>query len=131
MTPALSLSHSLYPSLNAHAHLLAQVDLSGLSSNGLLAFFLNLYHVLHFHIRVTLGEPRSLSLEQRTAFFSEYGYVVNGDKYSLNDIEHGILRGIDITSPCCCCCCYDRHRDRHSPPMCHSFRRQHSCTWTL
>jgi hypothetical protein len=59
-----------------------------------MTFFLYLYHILYFHIRITLGEPASLSLEQRTSFFAEYGYSVNGVKYSLNDIEHGILRGM-------------------------------------
>jgi hypothetical protein len=60
-----------------------------------LAFWINLYHVLVLDAVITFEVKRSvgegwLSL---MAFFRNAAYNVGGCRVSLNDIEHGILRG--------------------------------------
>jgi len=55
------------------------------------AFFINLYNILVIHGYVTLGPPTSMIHRQN--FFSRTFYNIGGFSYSLNDIEHGILRG--------------------------------------
>ena len=55
------------------------------------AFWLNLYNALTLHALHTAG-IRDTVLE-RAGFFSGFAYRVSGLDLSLNDIEHGVLRG--------------------------------------
>ena len=56
-----------------------------------MAFWINIYNVLLIHGVVAYGETRSL-LKIRGAF-ERIAYVIGGYRYSLDDIEHGVLRG--------------------------------------
>jgi hypothetical protein len=73
------------------AQLLAFVDLHKLTEAERMAFFINLYNIIVIHGIVECGPPRN-SLK-RMSFFQHTGYLVGRHFYSLNDIEHGILRG--------------------------------------
>jgi hypothetical protein len=55
------------------------------------AFFLNLYNACLFHGYVRNGIPSNMM--SRLLFFGNAGYNIGGLFYSLNDMEHGILRG--------------------------------------
>ncbi len=55
------------------------------------AFWINIYNVLLIHGVLAYREARSL-LKIRGAF-ERIAYVIGGHRYSLDDIEHGILRG--------------------------------------
>jgi len=56
-----------------------------------LAFWINLYNTMVVHGVVALGIKQSV-LEKR-GFFDRVKYDIGGYFFSLNDIEHGILRG--------------------------------------
>ena len=74
---------------------LHSLDLSTLATREQrLAFWINLYNVLVLDAAVTLGVSRSVS-EGRlgvVSFFRRAAYDVGGQRFSANDIEHGILR---------------------------------------
>ena len=55
------------------------------------AFWINIYNALLIHGVIAYGEKQSL-LKIRGAF-ERIAYVIGGYRYSLDDIEHGILRG--------------------------------------
>lgn len=55
------------------------------------AFWINIYNALLIHGVVAYRERSSL-LEIRGAF-ERIAYVIGGRRYSLDDIEHGVLRG--------------------------------------
>ncbi|KAA8496760.1 hypothetical protein FVE85_0489 [Porphyridium purpureum] len=57
-----------------------------------IAFFLNVYNALIIHGLAILDSPPS-NLLQRLLFYAKNAYVIGGIEYSLNDIEHGVLRG--------------------------------------
>jgi glutaredoxin len=61
------------------------------------AFFLNLYNSMVCHGLCAFGAPASNW--QRSSFYDRVAYRVGPWKLSLNDIEHGILRGNRV-SPC-------------------------------
>lgn len=54
------------------------------------SFWLNIYNMLCIHIVIKLGVTRSI--EEQNGFFSQYGYFIGGREFSLDDMEHGILR---------------------------------------
>eukprot|EP01090_Pellita_catalonica_P006056 TRINITY_DN16254_c0_g1_i1.p1 TRINITY_DN16254_c0_g1~~TRINITY_DN16254_c0_g1_i1.p1 ORF type:complete len:242 (-),score=48.09 TRINITY_DN16254_c0_g1_i1:14-739(-) len=54
-------------------------------------FFINIYNALVIHATVVLGQPKTAL--QRSRFFTRVSYEIGGNTFSLNDIEHGILRG--------------------------------------
>jgi hypothetical protein len=54
------------------------------------AFLLNVYNIGVRHAFVNVGIPRT-ALERRT-FYGSVGYNIGGKFYSLDDIEHGLLR---------------------------------------
>lgn len=56
-----------------------------------MAFWINIYNALLIHGVLAYREVRSL-LKIRGAF-ERIAYVIGGHRYSLDDIEHGILRG--------------------------------------
>ena len=58
------------------------------------AFWINIYNALVMHANVVVGHPQNQ--EERSAFFSGASgarYKVGPWAFSLDDIEHGILRG--------------------------------------
>lgn len=73
-----------------HTLELQRVDVGGLTREEKLAFFINTYNALVIHAYVEFGPPKRMW--QRLAFFRSVSYVIGGQVYSLNDIEHGILR---------------------------------------
>ncbi|XP_023325564.1 uncharacterized protein LOC111699192 [Eurytemora carolleeae] len=83
-------SSSLWEKFKLLVSQLQRVDVSTLSEDEKLAFFINIYNVLVIHVTVERGVPGSLY--QRYKFFSSVSYVIGGFLYSLNDIENGILR---------------------------------------
>ncbi|KAJ6235009.1 hypothetical protein M0813_28988 [Anaeramoeba flamelloides] len=69
------------------------VDLSRMSDNERLAFFLNIYNTLFLHSLIVYGFP---SLKDRNAlrqFFSNHRYLIGNHYFSLDDIYNGVLRG--------------------------------------
>lgn len=71
---------------------LQNVELDGLSENDKKAFFINLYNALTIHglARQEILPDSVLNIQQ---FWKKTSYNVAGHNYSLDDIEHGILRG--------------------------------------
>ncbi|CAN0448985.1 unnamed protein product, partial [Ectocarpus sp. 8 AP-2014] len=69
-----------------------KVDLSrlDLDSDEALCFFGNLYHLLVRHMLLVLGAPSSAKWPSR---FAEVSYEVGGDVFSLQELEHCVLRG--------------------------------------
>jgi len=73
---------------------LQTVDVSGLPREESLAFFINMFNVLMIHGHVALGvHIGELGRNQRRAFFTGTSYQFGPFQLSLDDIEHGILRG--------------------------------------
>lgn len=74
---------------------LQDLDLSTLATREQrLAFWINLYNVLILDATVTFGVSRSVT-EGRlgvVSFFRRAAYNVGGQRFSANDIEHGVLR---------------------------------------
>ncbi|CAL8074000.1 unnamed protein product [Orchesella dallaii] len=83
---------SRYTSFQLESQKLRYVDLGKLDDNDKKkAFFLNIYNVLTMHAlanKVT-SEKTVLELEK---FWQMYGYRIGTHIFSLDDIEHGILR---------------------------------------
>eukprot|EP01125_Pyxidicula_operculata_P003607 TRINITY_DN1472_c3_g1_i1.p1 TRINITY_DN1472_c3_g1~~TRINITY_DN1472_c3_g1_i1.p1 ORF type:complete len:1623 (-),score=505.24 TRINITY_DN1472_c3_g1_i1:343-5211(-) len=71
-------------------HALQTVSLSKMNLDERKAFFINIYNVLFFHAINTFGPPGQRI--KRDSFFNSVGFIIGGIKYTLNDIEHGILR---------------------------------------
>eukprot|EP00948_MAST-09A_sp_MAST-9A-sp1_P002990 g2990.t1 len=55
------------------------------------AFFINLYNVLMLHAMVRIGYAQNK--QQRSTYFKDMKYQIGIFSLSLDDIEHGILRG--------------------------------------
>eukprot|EP00186_Timspurckia_oligopyrenoides_P005137 CAMPEP_0182443654 /NCGR_PEP_ID=MMETSP1172-20130603/2339_1 /TAXON_ID=708627 /ORGANISM="Timspurckia oligopyrenoides, Strain CCMP3278" /LENGTH=709 /DNA_ID=CAMNT_0024639007 /DNA_START=220 /DNA_END=2349 /DNA_ORIENTATION=- len=70
---------------------LQRVDLFGLDHDEKLAFFVNVYNALCLHCHILIGTPTNFF--RRWMFFRHMSYRVSGLDFSLDDIEHGILRG--------------------------------------
>jgi glutaredoxin len=75
----------------ARARELQRLDLSPMTRNEKLSFFVNVYNALVIHAHVELGHPKTSW--QRYRFFNTTSYIIGGHVYSLNDIENGVLRG--------------------------------------
>jgi hypothetical protein len=56
-----------------------------------LCFWINTYNALVVHATVVAGPPQNTF--QRLKFFGNASYQIDGERFSLDDIEHGILRG--------------------------------------
>lgn len=71
---------------------LQNVNLTDLSENEKKAFFINLYNALTIHglARMEVLPDSVLNVQQ---FWKKTSYNVAGHTFSLDDIEHGILRG--------------------------------------
>ncbi|KAI8470738.1 MAG: glutaredoxin-like protein [Monoraphidium minutum] len=81
---------------------LQRVDLSPLSHDALSAFAINAYNALVVHALVTHGSERYRSTVGRAQFFQKARaararaaacYVIGGSRYTLDDLENGVLRG--------------------------------------
>eukprot|EP00188_Purpureofilum_apyrenoidigerum_P000290 Plantae.Rhodophyta-Purpureofilum_apyrenoidigerum.ctg11204.p1 GENE.Plantae.Rhodophyta-Purpureofilum_apyrenoidigerum.ctg11204~~Plantae.Rhodophyta-Purpureofilum_apyrenoidigerum.ctg11204.p1 ORF type:complete len:557 (-),score=72.25 Plantae.Rhodophyta-Purpureofilum_apyrenoidigerum.ctg11204:323-1993(-) len=70
---------------------LQAVDITSLDSGERLAFFINVYNTLCLHGHVVSGAPTHFF--KRMSFFRRISYRLGGLDYTLDDIEHGILRG--------------------------------------
>mmetsp|Transcript_4884 Transcript_4884/g.21053 ORF Transcript_4884/g.21053 Transcript_4884/m.21053 type:complete len:558 (-) Transcript_4884:247-1920(-) len=70
---------------------LQAVEISSLDSEERLAFFVNIYNALCLHGHVLYGAPTNFL--KRMSFFRGMAYRIGGLDYTLDDIEHGILRG--------------------------------------
>jgi len=70
--------------------LLQRADLTALTKDHLKAFFINLYNALTIHALVASGASSPIAVSK---FWSTYAYNIGGLVYSLDDIEHGCLRG--------------------------------------
>ncbi|MEK6222790.1 MAG: DUF547 domain-containing protein, partial [Chloroflexota bacterium] len=60
------------------------------------AFWINLYNALVIHAVIEFGITKSLMSggpQNYVRFFRRAAYRVNGQRFSLDDIEHGVLRG--------------------------------------
>ncbi|RUS81942.1 hypothetical protein EGW08_010287 [Elysia chlorotica] len=70
---------------------LQKVDLSNMDEKEKKVFFINVYNSLTIHGLIEQPKlPDSvLSVQQ---FFRTVGYIIGGHVYSLDDIEHGVLR---------------------------------------
>ncbi|CAM9260235.1 unnamed protein product [Hapterophycus canaliculatus] len=62
-----------------------------LNSEEALCFFANLYHLMVMHMLLVLG-PTS-SAKEWSLNFSQVSYEVGGDVFSLQELEHCVLRG--------------------------------------
>lgn len=70
---------------------LQRVQLVALNHDERIAFFVNIYNVLCLHAHIVYGVPNSVY--RRYTFFRALSYRVAGLDLTLDDIEHGILRG--------------------------------------
>eukprot|EP00741_Cyanophora_paradoxa_P010582 tig00020537_g10228.t1 len=88
-----------YADYRAAARALRRLDLAelaGLSEPARRAVFINLYNTLLIDGLVQRGAAPS-SLLARLLFYARTAYDVGGLSFSLNDIEHGLLRGNAIS----------------------------------
>ncbi len=83
------------PEIADHCRLLGalkEADLSLLNTHPVrLAFWLNVFNLLCLH-GIVAHHPKS-SLRDVKDFFSRTGYIIGGFSLTLDEIEHGILRG--------------------------------------
>ena len=71
---------------------LRSFDLRSLETRGQrLAFWINVYNTMVIHGVIELGLRNSV--KECPRFFDRIVYEIGGRRFSLNDIEHGILRG--------------------------------------
>lgn len=70
---------------------LQQLQICSLNHDERIAFFVNIYNALCLHAHVVNGPPNSVL--RRYTFFRALSYRVGGLDLTLDDIEHGILRG--------------------------------------
>jgi len=77
---------------NEMAPQLHYVNLDNISENEKKAFFINVYNALTIHGLAELSAlPESVLKVQQ--FWKTTAYNIGGNVYSLDDIEHGVLRG--------------------------------------
>jgi len=77
---------------------LQKVELTGMTDDELKVFFINIYNALVYHanIVIAMGWLKLPSLDKGGTEYNAWGrigYTINGQNYSLHDIEHGMLRG--------------------------------------
>jgi hypothetical protein len=71
---------------------LRSFDLRSLQTrNQKLGFWINIYNTAVIHGVIELGLKRSV--KEFARFFDRIAYEIGGHRFSLNEIEHGILRG--------------------------------------
>eukprot|EP01116_Phalansterium_solitarium_P014759 TRINITY_DN3256_c0_g1_i2.p1 TRINITY_DN3256_c0_g1~~TRINITY_DN3256_c0_g1_i2.p1 ORF type:complete len:166 (+),score=9.03 TRINITY_DN3256_c0_g1_i2:117-614(+) len=84
-------SSPLFQDFVKEAQKLVRVNLENLTETERKALFLNVYNSLVIHGQVQLGVPASTF--QRLSFFQRTAYRIGPHVFSLDDIEHGLLRG--------------------------------------
>ncbi|KNC51593.1 uncharacterized protein AMSG_12075 [Thecamonas trahens ATCC 50062] len=84
------MSSEAFAAFEADIAELQRVDLAALGPDDRIAFFINVYNILCIHAQFVFGPPSSV-LARRT-FFKRARYTIALHSYSLDDIEHGILR---------------------------------------
>lgn len=65
------------------------MNLEQLTEDERKAFFLNIYNALVIHGYTQHGLPKD-----KVGFYRRTSYRIGGQVYSLDDIEHGVLRGM-------------------------------------
>lgn len=94
-----SSEYKAYITLSSSLSTIPIGELIDMEENIKFSFFVNLYNSMVIHANSVLGSPRN-DPESREAFFSGSGrgigpyalYNISGILFSLDDIEHGILR---------------------------------------
>lgn len=81
----------LFKEFQTQAEQLAHVTLADLNPSQRKAFFINIYNTLTIHA-LSKVEPLPQSLLEVSNFWKHSAYNINGLVFSLDDIEHGILR---------------------------------------
>jgi hypothetical protein len=85
--------HPKYEQYRLFAAALRRFDLDSLKSREeKLAFWLNIYNALTIDGVISLDIKETVREIPRLGFFRRASYVIGGELYSLDDIEHGILR---------------------------------------
>lgn len=69
---------------------LQAVDVSALEPDVAKSFWLNLYNALIIHANIAVGPPTNFL--QRSRFFGSLAYLIGGSRYTLSEMEHGMLR---------------------------------------
>jgi hypothetical protein len=82
-------SMSTADTLFAHVYQLEYVDLTTMSSEQRLCFFINVYNTLYMHGWIIASQEAE---QDYSDFLESYGYRIGGLYFSLSDIKHGILR---------------------------------------
>lgn len=72
---------------------LKALDIANISPQERKAFMINIYNSLTIHGLVNGILVDASSMTSRLKFYASASYVINDMVFSLNDIEHGILRG--------------------------------------
>jgi hypothetical protein len=72
---------------------LKTLDIGSISSQERKALMVNIYNSLTIHGLVNGLLADASSMTSRLKFYASASYIINGLVFSLNDIEHGILRG--------------------------------------
>ena len=80
----------LHRELDDVSRSLADIEIDDLSEDERLAFWINLYNVLAIHGVLHLDIEQSVM--EIPTFFGRVSYIVAGHRYSLDDIENGVLR---------------------------------------
>jgi hypothetical protein len=69
---------------------LHRVDVSTLSPEQKLAFFINLYNLMMIHAIIILGHPEGWL--DRRKLFADFQYLIGGFPFSVSDVQNGVLR---------------------------------------
>uniref|UniRef100_A0A7S2ZK11 DUF547 domain-containing protein n=1 Tax=Rhodosorus marinus TaxID=101924 RepID=A0A7S2ZK11_9RHOD len=79
-----------FQAFQADVQMLWWVDPMEMDVRARKAFFLNIYNALVIHGIIVGGKPETAT--ERMHFYSRTAYAIGGRLFTLNDIEHGILR---------------------------------------
>ena len=71
---------------------LQAVDYLGLSTEERLCFCIELYNMMLQHAYAQRGVVSDIEDERRERFFGNVGYDIQGQKITLRELEHGVLR---------------------------------------
>ena len=84
---------------------LPRLDLSQLTHDEALALFINTYNLATVQAIVEHGGSRFAGVLTVPRFWENYGYTIGGHFFSLDDMEHGILRCTCARACVCVCAC--------------------------
>jgi len=86
-----SLGYKNFVDSTAELRFITMAQLAALDDDERRAFFVNLYNALLFHAAATIKVPIRLALRSRS-FFTSFAYAIADTSFTLDDIEHGVLR---------------------------------------